>query len=222
MLMFTILMLGSGAFWTVTYLLIIRRSLLDHTYGMPLVALCANISWEFLFSFIYPPSIIQHIVNLIWFSLDVVILTQLLRYGPREVADLPKRVFYTGVSLALATSFCAVLLVTVEFHDSGVYAAFGQNLMMSVLFIAMVYRRRSLRGQSMSIAMCKMLGTALASLAFYLYSPLSHRSVLLPFLYIAILVYDVIYVGMVSVQQRGATHKSKLASIQIETHMQSR
>src|SRR5947209_19406555 len=105
-------MLGSGAFWTGTYLLIIRRSSLDHTYGMPLVALCANISWEFLFSFISPPQIIQHIVNLIWFSLDLIILIQLLRYGPREFPDLPKRVFSAVVSLALATSFCLVLLIT--------------------------------------------------------------------------------------------------------------
>jgi len=37
--MFTLLMLGSGIFWTTTYMLIIRRSFLDHTYGMPLVAL---------------------------------------------------------------------------------------------------------------------------------------------------------------------------------------
>jgi hypothetical protein len=53
-----------------------------------------------------------------------------------------------------------------------------------------------------SIATCKLLGTALASLAFYLYSPLSHHSVLLPFLYIAILIYDVIYIGMAYMQQR--------------------
>src|SRR6266487_273578 len=59
--MFTLLMLGSGIFWTATYILIIRRSFLDHTYGMPLVALCANISWEGIFSFIYPPFIIQHV-----------------------------------------------------------------------------------------------------------------------------------------------------------------
>src|SRR5579871_5661190 len=113
--MFTLLMLGSGIFWTITYILIIRRSFLGHTYGMPLPALCANISWEFIFSFIYPPSIIQHIVNLVWFSLDVVIFIQLLRYGPREFADLSRRVFYGICSLTLATSFAAVLLTTVEF-----------------------------------------------------------------------------------------------------------
>jgi len=199
--MFTLLMIGGGIFWSATYLLIIRRSILDQTYGMPLFALCANISWEFIFSFIYPPSIIQHVVNLVWFALDVVILIQFLRYGPREFADLPKRVFYVGFGLALVTSFFAVLLITLEAHDrGGVYAAFGQNLMMSVLFIAMLYHRRSLRGQSIGIAVCKLLGTALASLAFFLFY---RQSALLLFFYIAILVYDVIYVGMVVyVQQR--------------------
>jgi len=52
--MFDILLVSSGVLWTVTYLLIIRRGFLDHTYGMPLVALCANLSWEFIFSFVFP------------------------------------------------------------------------------------------------------------------------------------------------------------------------
>jgi hypothetical protein len=203
--MFTLLMLGSGIFWTATYILIIRRSFLDHTYGMPLVALCANISWEGIFSFIYPPFIIQHVVNLVWFALDTVIFIQLLRYGPREFADLSKRAFYGVCSLTLLTGFGAVFLTTIEFHDSGVYSAFGQNLMMSVLFLMMLYRRRSLRGQSFSIALCKLLGTAFASLAFFLFSSLSHRSVLLPFLYVTIFIYDVIYLGMVYRQQRDVT-----------------
>jgi hypothetical protein len=217
--MFILLMLGSGIFWTATYILIIRRSFLDHIYGMPLVALCANISWECIFSFIYPPTIIQHVVNLVWFSLDVVIFIQMLRFGPHEFVDLSKRVFYALCGLALVTSFVAVLMTTIAFHDSGVYSAFGQNLMMSVLFLTMLYRRRSLRGQSMSIAVCKLLGTGFASLAFFLFSSLSHQSVLLPFLYVAIFVYDIIYMGMVYKQQRTTTkevQESIMKSGQVE------
>jgi hypothetical protein len=190
-------MLGSGLFWTATYILIIRRSILDRTYGMPLAALCANISWEFIFSFILPSPSIQRIVNIVWFVLDAGILACFLRYGRNEFANLSKWTFFTTFGLTLATSFGAVLLVTLEFHDSGTYSAFGQNLMMSVLFILMLYRRGSSRGQAISIAVSKLLGTALASLAFFLYTAISHRSVLLPFLYVSILVYDVIYVVMV-------------------------
>jgi peptidoglycan/LPS O-acetylase OafA/YrhL len=130
-------------------------------------------------------------------------------YGPREFADLSRRAFYAVFALALATSFGAVLAVTLELDDfDGAYSAFGQNLMMSVLFLAMLYARRSLRGQSVSIALLKMGGTALASFAFYFYNPEYDGSVLLPFLYVAILVFDGIYAGAVIVRRRQKGHNS--------------
>lgn len=107
-------------------------------------------------------------------------------YGPREFDELSKRVFYAMFGLALVTSFCVVLSVTYEFDDwDGAYSTFSQNLLMSVLFLAIPSRRWP-RGQSVFIALSKMLGTGLASVAFYLYSPLSQGSVLLPFLYVSI------------------------------------
>jgi hypothetical protein len=192
---FDAIMVGCGILWTLAYLLMIRRGFLDRTYGMPLVALCANLSWEFIFSFVYPHDLPQRAVNVVWFSFDLVILFQLLRYGPREFAGMPRRAFYTMFAVALATSFGAVLGVTLEFDDfDGAYSAYGQSLMMSILFITMLYARRSLRGQSVWIALLKMGGTALASFAFYFYNPEYDGSVLLPLLYVAILVFDGIYV----------------------------
>lgn len=117
--------------------------------------------------------------------------------------------------LTLVTSIGAVFLVTLEFHDGGTYSAFGQNLMMSVLFICMLFRRRSLRGQSLSIALCKCIGTACASLAFYFYSAPWQHSVLLPFLYVATFFYDVLYVGMVVVQMRALPNLSKSAEMDV-------
>jgi hypothetical protein len=197
---FDAIMVGSGVLWTLAYLLIIRRGFLDRTYGMPLVALCANLSWEFIFSFVYPHDLPQRAVNVVWFSFDLVILLQLLLYGPREFADLPRRAFYAVLALALATSFGAVLAVTLEFDDfDGAYSAFGQNLMMSVLFIAMLRSRGSLRGQSVGIALLKLGGTALASFAFYFHNPDYAGSVLLPFLYVTTLIFDGVYAGAVIV-----------------------
>ena len=193
---FDAIMVGSGVLWTLAYLLIIRRGFLDRTYGMPLVALCANLSWEFIYSFVYPHDLPQRAVNVVWLSFDLVILIQLLLYGPREFADLPRRLFYAAFALALATAFGAVLAVTLEFDDfDGAYSAFGQNLMMSILFLTMLYSRGSLRGQSVSIAALKMCGTALASFAFFFFNPDYDSSILLPFLYAAILIFDGAYVG---------------------------
>jgi hypothetical protein len=59
----------------------------------------------------------------------------------------------------------------------------------------MLYSRRSLRGQSVWIAALKMGGTALASFACYFYNPEYDGSILLPYVYVAILVFDGTYVG---------------------------
>ena len=102
------------------------------------------------------------------------------------------------VALALLTAFFTMVSITLEFEDyDGAYSAFGQNLMMSVLFMVMLHSRGSLRGQSLSIALTKMGGTTLASMAFLFFSVGYERSVLLPLLYISILLFDVIYVAMV-------------------------
>src|ERR1700741_426005 len=41
-----------GVLWTIAYIMIIWRSYKDKTYGVPFVAICTNISWEFVFTFI--------------------------------------------------------------------------------------------------------------------------------------------------------------------------
>jgi hypothetical protein len=212
--MFDLLLVGSGVLWTITYFLIIRRGILDHTYGMPLVALCANLSWEFIFSFVFPHGPVQRPVNIVWFSCDLIIFYQLLRYGPCEFPRLPKKLFYGMVALALLTAFFTVVFITLEFGDfDGAYSAFGQNLTMSVLFIVMLYSRGSLRGQSLSIALTKTGGTILASVAFLFFSVGYESSILLPFLYCSILLFDALYVAMVFYAARqaavaGAEHKS--------------
>ena len=191
-------MITGGIFWSLTYILIIRRGLIDKTYGMPLAALCANISWEAIFSFIHPHSPPQIYINYMWFLLDAFIVMQFLKYGKSEFPALSNKKFNAMFLLTLVTCFFLVLFITYEFNDrDGAYAAFGQNLMMSILFIVMLFRRNDPRGQSIFIAIFKMLGTAMASLAFYLYKPITQGSYLFYFLFISILAYDLIYTAMI-------------------------
>ena len=46
----------SGICWTIVYAFLAYRSFKDKSYGMPLAALALNFTWEFTFSFIYPPA----------------------------------------------------------------------------------------------------------------------------------------------------------------------
>ena len=191
------LLIGSGIFWTITYLLILRRGVLDKTHGMPMVALCANLSWEFIFAFIFPHPYPQRIINFIWLAFDVGIMAQYLYYGKNKfMENLPKPFFYFNFLLGLLLAIFLISFLSVEFEEYvGYYAAFGQNLLMSLLFISMLIKRNSAVGQSMYIGLFKMVGTISASIIFYLYFP---KSYLLLLLFFAILFYDVIYLWLLS------------------------
>jgi hypothetical protein len=197
MSVFNQLMIGSGVCWSLTYLLIIRRGIIDLTYGMPAAALFANLAWETIYSFVYPHSMPQLAVDRVWFAFDVLILLQYLRFGPPVNKVRMAGTFYLQFVLGFAATFILILLLGDEFKDAnGAYAAFGQNLMMSVLFVVMLRDRKGIAGQSIYIAIFKMLGTVLASSAFYFQTKTYSHSHLLQFLFAAILVYDVVYIVM--------------------------
>jgi hypothetical protein len=187
--------IASGLLWSVTYLLIIKRGFQDRACGMPLGALALNISWEFLFAFVFPPDAIQHAINIAWFALDAVIVAQFLVFeGRRRPRDIPAGLFYAGFLAVLVTAYLTILLATREFDNySGYYTAFGQNLLMSVLFIRMLLDRPDLAGQSLYIGLAKMLGTLCASVLVFVYAP---ESTLTVFFAAAILFFDLAYIGL--------------------------
>jgi len=186
------LKLCSGLFWTLTYILIIRRGLIDKRYGMPVIALCANISWEFIFSFVFPHKAPQLYIDYVWLFFDLGILIQYLYWGKKDFPlNLHRNLFYPAFLMSLALSYLMILMISYEFEDyQGIYAAFGQNLMMSVLFVYLLLKRNNPAGQSLYIALLKMIGTILPSVLFYLYYPDSY---LLTFTYFAILIFDLVY-----------------------------
>lgn len=198
--MSTALAAGSGLCWTLVYLLIIRVGLRERTYGMPVVAFAANLSWEFLYSFVRPSNGVQQVINIVWFLLDCAIGYTIVRFGPDEFPYLPRRVFYGCLVALLALAYPAVDLVGRQFDaGDGVYSAFGMNLMMSALFIAMFTARPAGRGQSVGIALAKLAGTALASGSVALRGDLAARyhGGLLTYLYVSIFVLDLVYLGLV-------------------------
>lgn len=189
----TALAILSGIFWTIAYLLIIRRSIQDQSVGMPLVALCMNISWEFIFSFIFPSDKPQLYINYVWFFLDLVIVMQYLKLGKFEFSKhFPKSFFYAAFFSILAVSFLNMLFITYDFgaEKGAIYTAFQINLIMSILFIYMLLSRGGIKGQSIYIAIAKIIGTLCASISIYLSVP---SSMLLIFLYLSIFLFDLVY-----------------------------
>jgi len=175
--------IASGLLWSLAYVLIILRARKDKDYGMPFAAMCFNVIWELIYTFVFPApgegfqKWIALLVNFIWFALDVVIvITWLLYWRADSPPGLKPKWHLPSLAVGLVSALAVLLGIQYQFNNpscvganvpNGGVSSFLQNLMMSALFIAMALRRNSMSGQSLGIALSKLLGSLLASTYFY-------------------------------------------------------
>jgi hypothetical protein len=181
-----------GVLWGGAYLLIIRRGHLDRTYGVPLAAICANLAWELLHATgLAAKSPVGNLVPAIWLALDLVIAGQFLRRADSEHPRLTVR--SRALLLAAGVALAAGILYGADRTGfTLVVSAFGQNALMSVLFLVMAVRRRDGRGQSIYIGLLKLAGTALPALNAL--PALLQRAPATSAVYIGIVLADILYV----------------------------
>lgn len=160
-LFFTLL---SGISWMIVYEECIRIGIRQKTYCMPLFALGLNLAWESIHSiygFASGDFSAQTIVNAAWCLLDLVILYTYFKYGKREFGDHSRGEFYAWGILVVVTSYLVQWGFVLEFGrvPAMQYSAYIQNLIMSVMFLGLLEKRQSARGQSMLLAAAKWIGT---------------------------------------------------------------
>lgn len=160
--------------WLVTYILVIREGFKHRTYALPLLAIALNITWEFVYTVIFPSSSrLVFGLHAGWLVIDVIIVYQLLRFGRGQQSQpFFKRHYALLVMLTLAACFAFHVTyqrfnqeITLFPIDGGNGMAFMMNLVMSVLFIGMLLNRKDLRGLSLPVAWTKMLATAMISIS---------------------------------------------------------
>jgi hypothetical protein len=160
-----LLILLSGTAWSIVYVESIRVGLRDKSYAMPFWALALNIAWELLHAALGLQAAgltLQIGINFTWFLLDIGLLYTYIRFGKKHFPTAFQRVwFFPWTFIVLATAFIIQFMFIREFGllMGAVYSAFLQNLLMSILFIAMLAQRNSREGQSLLIAISKCIGT---------------------------------------------------------------
>lgn len=176
-----LLTIVSGLCWTTVYIDGIRVGLRDKSYAIPFYALALNLAWELLYTilgFRTEGATVQNVINAVWFTFDIGILYTYFRFGRRDfgwplprTSDTVSRVqppataggsdFIAWSVLGLIMAFAVQYAFRRELGlgKGASYSAFAQNLLMSVLFIAMLARRGSREGQSLTIAVNKWIGT---------------------------------------------------------------
>lgn len=196
-------MLVSGICWTGAYILYIAGSHRLRRYaGVPFVALVLNLTWEFVFGFVWTAHMdrVQLIVNRVWFSFDVVLLAQYLKFHKTWTV-----VGMAGSSLLTATLIAFLVCLVTELSDyNGIYMAFGQNLVMSILFydeLGLLEHKEEIIATdnawtSWGAGILRWVGTAAASLCISttIKDPI-RESPLLMLLFVGCFVWDTLYVA---------------------------
>ena len=197
--------------WLAAYILIIRKGFKDRTYGIPMLCIALNFTWEFIYAVDFPiPITFIAILRWAWLIADCVIVYQLFRYG-RENQTIPFfRLYFFPISIAM---FISAYIGQLAFHYSfadpwGIRNAYMINLVMSMLFISLYFDRPDGRGLSLGAGWLKMLGTGILS-AGSLISIKDHwlEQSFMIYLYVSIFVFDVAYIVLLSTQQIRAARK---------------
>lgn len=159
-----IFLLLSGICWTIVYIQLIVTGFKEKTYGMPFIALALNFAWEAIHSLFGIKNNIfslQTWLILVWFLLDIIIVYTYLRYGKQYFPKhTSKKYFAPWTVIIFLMSFVIQYYFAIEFGSlGGIYSAFLQNLIMSILFINMLVSRSDLKGQNLIIGINKWIGT---------------------------------------------------------------
>jgi hypothetical protein len=174
----SILLTGVG-FGIVTYILIVRQSFKDKTFGMPVIMACANFAGDFICSFIYPPSPLEKYINMFWLLFDVMFIFLYLKYGKNEFSQkLPEQLFYPHFILVLVFSYLTTMCIVdslfrESYSDAFKFIGIVDNFIMSIMFCSMFLKRNRLEGQSVYIAFFKLLGSLCIAMAFCLFTQMS-------------------------------------------------
>lgn len=152
--------LGGLTFWTIAYILMIRRGLRDRSFGMPMVALCLNIGWETFFTLFSDAQLANKVGYGIYLAADLGVLYTCLRFGPEDFESPLTRRWFRPMTLAtLVGGFFLIRQFSLRFGDvyGGISATFT-TLLLSVLMVGMILRRNDVRGQSLYIALLVLVG----------------------------------------------------------------
>jgi hypothetical protein len=185
--------------WIVAYILIIRQGFKDRTYGLPMVCIALNFTWEFIYAVDYPfPAHSIELLRWAWLLCDVVIVYQLFRYG-RESQNIPliKQYFYPICVAMFASAYLGQLTFHYGFKDQyGIHDAYMINLVMSILFVSMYFGRPLGQGLSVGAAWAKMLGTGILSVASCFMIKDWLKSSFMVYLYVTIFILDLTYIAL--------------------------
>lgn len=133
--------------WVIIYINVIRRIQTLKYIEIPILAVCANISWEFIWSFLFQTNMGELYVwgYRLWFFLDCYIVYGLFRYGSKQLVNDTFHKHFKFIVAAMIACWAFMLYFYIKNYDyplshMGAYSGYIINWMMSFLFILLFTR----------------------------------------------------------------------------------
>ncbi|KAK6008856.1 hypothetical protein QM012_000759 [Aureobasidium pullulans] len=162
-----------GILWATSYILLTIRAFKDRSYGMPIFALCLNVTWELIYSFIYPPDIFNAVFFALEAIVDVVLFVATARYGKHEWKDSPLIANHLPSIVVICAFLCAWMqlalaseLIPVIGRQVVFFTSWPLQIVLGAGSIAQIMTRDSTRGHSIHIWWTRAVGTFCAACCF--------------------------------------------------------
>lgn len=192
-------------FWITFYGLIIKSIVKDKYVEMPWICVLANISWEFIWGFIFYEQI--NLGELFiwsyraWFLLDIFILWGMFKYGKKQI-DVPaiKNNFVT-ISIGLTLMWAALFYTFIDSgfdHKWGSQSAYILNVIISILLLNLFLKQWEFKRFSKLMAWCKCLGTLSYTIVYFNFDP---PNSFIHTIGVVVFILDLIYLYLIYTKQ---------------------
>ncbi|MFD2573185.1 hypothetical protein ACFSUS_21260 [Spirosoma soli] len=191
-------------FWVVAYAVLIWNIRQKKFVEMPAYVACANIGWEFVWSFIYQPDtgLLYALSYQAAFLLDCYIFYSLLRYGTKQ--PMAKGLQH-HFRLFCLFNFGFWIFFCYFYKNEGFDTAIGANsgyiinVILSIQCVMLLLQTHDTQQFSKVLAIAKMLGTGLISASMFVLYPTNH---FVQFLGATCLVVDNVYIYLLWTRHR--------------------
>jgi len=164
---------------------------------MPILACLMNLSMEFHTFFNFSYDSFYYLGNIIWFLLDLIILYQIIRFYP-----VKNKVQFYSLGIIGFIIWSVVIQISLIIQSWIIFSAFFQNLIMSLLFIDFLKRDDFPKGQSLYIALFRIIGTTSAVFVILTKDIFQILDLTTKILLLCIPICDIIYMYLFTIKKR--------------------